>query len=457
MTQAIEQIPPERLRPWPRNARTHSRKQVRQIAESIRTFGFTNPVLIDAEGMILAGHGRVEAARQLGLSTVPCLRIEHMTPDEKRAYVIADNRLALNAGWDEEMLATELELLLETDLDFDIGVLGFEPGEIDLLADGLAPAEPGDPADECLPELQGPVVSQPGDLWMLGEHRILCADAREAGAYHRLMKGELAEMVFIDPPYNVPVDGHVCGSGRIRHREFAMASGEMSAAQFTQFLRTVFEHLVTHTGDGAIHFVCMDWRHMSELLAAGEAVYSELKNLIIWVKDNGGMGSFYRSRHELVFTFKSGTAPHINTFGLGEGGRYRTNVWQYRGINSRGAGRLQDRALHPTVKPVAMIADAIRDCSRRGGVVLDAFGGSASTLIAAHRTRRRARLIEIDPIYVDRSIRRWETIAKDDAVLVETGETFAQRCAKAETLSHVDPVPDATERCRTINGTEVVK
>ena len=455
MSETIEQIPLEQLRPWPRNARTHSRKQIRQIAESIRTFGFTNPVLIDGEGMILAGHGRVEAARQLGLSTVPCLRIEHMTAEEKRAYVIADNKLALNAGWDEETLAAELEVLLETDLDFDIEVLGFEPGEIDLLVEAPEPTEPGDPADECLPELQGPVVTKPGDLWMLGEHRILCADAREPGAYHRLMKDELAEMVFTDPPYNVPVDGHVCGTGRIRHREFAMASGEMSAAQFTQFLRTVFGHLVTHTSDGAIHFVCMDWRHMSELLAAGEAVYSELKNLCVWVKDNGGMGSFYRSRHELVFTFKSGTAPHINTFGLGESGRYRTNVWQYRGVNSRGAGRLEDLALHPTVKPVAMIADAIRDCSRRGGIVLDAFGGSASTLIAAHKTRRRGRLIEIDPMYVDRAIRRWEKIAKDDAVLVETGETFAQRRANTPARSLDDPAPEDRERCDTNYGTGV--
>ena len=455
MTETIEQIPPERLRPWPRNARTHSRKQIRQIAESIRTFGFTNPVLIDAEGTILAGHGRVMAAKELRLPTVPCLRIEHMTPEEKRAYVIADNKLAMNAGWDEELLAAELELLLEIDLDFDIGVLGFEPGELDLLAEGLAPAEAGDPADEDLPEIEGPAVTQPGDLWMLGEHRILCADAREPGAYHRLMKGELAEMVFTDPPYNVPVDGHICGSGRIRHREFAMASGEMSAAQFTQFLRTVLAHLVTHATDGSIHFVCMDWRHMSELLAAGEAVYSELKNLCVWVKDNGGMGTFYRSRHELVFAFKSGTAPHINTFGLGEGGRYRTNVWQYRGVNSRGAERLDELAMHPTVKPVAMIADAIRDCSRRGGIVLDAFGGSGSTLIAAHKTRRRARLIEIDPVYVDRSIRRWETIAKDDAVLVETGETFARRCVKLQGANPVDPVPDDTERCDALDGNEV--
>jgi len=430
MSETIELIAPENLRPWGRNARTHSRKQVRQIAESIRTFGFTNPVLIDAEWTILAGHGRVVAAKQLGLAHVPCLRIDHMTPEQKRAYVLADNKLALNAGWDEEILAIELEALIAADLDFDVGVIGFEPSEIDLLIEAPSPAEPGDPADDAIPAMDSPAVTRPGDLWMLGQHRILCADACEPSGYDRLLTGERAEMVFTDPPYNVPVDGHVCGSGSVRHREFAMASGEMSRAQFTRFLRGICERLIAHSTDGSIHFICMDWRHMSELLAAGEAIYIELKNLIVWVKENGGMGTFYRSRHELIFAFKSGTAPHINTFELGQHGRYRTNVWQYRGVNSRGRERQAELAMHPTVKPVAMIADALRDCSRRGGLVLDAFGGSGSTLIAAERTRRRARLIEIDPLYVDCTIRRWQAMARDDAILVDTGETFAVRASK---------------------------
>ena len=228
-------------------------------------------------------------------------------------------------------------------------------------------------------------------------------------------------MVFTDPPYNVAIEGNVSGLGKIRHREFAMASGEMTRDQFTSFLSSAFANLAPHSSDGSIHFVCMDWRHMGEMLEAGAANYSELKNLIVWVKDNGGMGSFYRSRHELIFAFKNGSLPHINSFELGQHGRYRTNVWQYRSVNTLKAGRLDELAMHPTVKPVAMIADAIKDVSRRGGVVLDLFGGSGSTLIAAHKTGRRARVCEFDPVYCDRILQRWEIFAKDDAELVACG------------------------------------
>ena len=245
-------------------------------------------------------------------------------------------------------------------------------------------------------------------------------------------------MVFTDPPYNVPIDGHVCGSGSVKHREFAMAAGEMSEQEFTEFLQTVFGHLVRHSADGAIHFVCMDWRHMGEILAAGQATFTELKNLMVWVKDNGGMGSFYRSRHELVFAFKSGTAPHINSFELGQHGRYRTNVWEYRGVNTLKSGRMAELELHPTVKPVEMIADAIKDCSKRGGIILDPFGGSGSTLIAAAKTGRRARLAELDPVYVDRIIRRWQGWAKDDAVHADTGEAFE---AVAAERARLPPIP----------------
>ncbi len=413
----IEYRAPDQLKPYPRNARTHSKKQIRQIAESVRQFGFTNPIIIDSEGMILAGHGRAQAARLLGLSSIPCVRIDHMSPEQKRAYILADNKLAQNAGWDEEILAKELEFLLESEIDLEIGVIGFETHEIDRLIDGLAVEEAGDPADDVLPELpeKNATVSREGDLWILGDHRLLCADATDEASFERLMEGERAQMVFTDPPYNVPIDGHVCGLGQTRHREFAMAAGEMTSDEFAYFLQTAFHHLAKHTTDGSIHFICMDWRHMSEVLKAGEAAYSELKNLCVWVKDNGGMGTFYRSRHELVFTFKSGNAPHLNSFELGQHGRYRTNVWQYRGLNSFKAGRTDEFALHPTVKPVAMIADAIKDVSERGGVVLDCFGGSGSTVIAAHKTGRRARVMELDPVYVDTIIRRWQIFAKDNA------------------------------------------
>ncbi len=416
----IEYRAPATLTAFARNARTHSKKQIRQIADSITRFGFINPVLIDEIGTILAGHGRVEAAKSLKLSEVPCLRIETMSPAEKRAYVIADNKLALNAGWDEELLASELQGLLADDLDFDIGITGFSIAEVDSLIEGLAPVEAGDPAEDRLPD-NALARCKPGDLWALGPHRLICGDALDPKVVATLMDGERAQMVFTDPPYNVPVDGHVGGLGKTKHREFAFASGEMSEAQFTGFLATAFANLRDHSSDGSIHFICMDWRHMAEMLAAGTPVYGPPKNLIVWAKDNGGMGTFYRSRHELIFAFKNGTAPHVNTFELGQHGRYRTNVWQYKGANSFRAGRMDELALHPTVKPVGMIADAIKDVSGRGDIVLDLFGGSGSTLIAAHKTARRARLAELDPVYCDRIIARWEAYAKDEAELIADG------------------------------------
>jgi DNA modification methylase len=332
---------------------------------------------------ILASHGRLEAAKLLKLERVPCVRLGRMTAEQKRAYVLADNKLALNAGWDEEILALELQSLLAVDLEFDIGITGFSIAEIDNLIEGLSPEDPGDPEDDRLPDLQeANVVSRPGDIWELGPHRVLCGNSLDRNSYEQLLGRERAQMVFTDPPYNVPIAGHVGGLGRIKHREFVMASGEMSGDEFTAFLRQAFENLAAFSIDGSIHFVCMDWRHMPETLAAGQSAYSELKNLCVWVKDNGGMGTFYRSRHELIFAFKNGTAPHLNSFELGQHGRYRTNVWQYRGANSLKTGRMDELVLHPTVKPVGMIADAIKDVSARDGIVLDAFGGSGSTLIA---------------------------------------------------------------------------
>jgi DNA modification methylase len=252
----------------------------------------------------------------------------------------------------------------------------------------------------------------------------MCGDSRLAETFDRLLQGERADLVFTDPPYNVPIDGHVCGLGRIRHREFAMGVGEMSAEAFTAFLRQTLGHAAAACRDGAIAFVCMDWRHMGELLAAGQAVFSELKNLCIWNKSNGGMGSFYRSKHELVFVFKAGRAPHINTFGLGETGRYRTNVWDYPGVNTLRPGRAEELAMHPTVKPVALVAEAIKDCSRRGEIVLDPFAGSGTTLIAAEKTGRRGRVIEFDPAYCDQIVRRFEQITGKQATLAANGQSF---------------------------------
>lgn len=418
----VRELPITELRPWAKNARIHSKKQIAQIAASITEFGFTNPVLIDGSHNILAGHGRVEAAKLLGWKTVPCLRIDHMTAKQKRAYIIADNKLALNAGWDEDLLAEELQALLAEDIRFDISLTGFSIAEVDRLIEDVVPQEHFNPEDDKLPALtEGKPRCAIGDVWKLGSHRLVCGNALDPEVVATLMNGELAQMVFTDPPYNVKIDGHVGGSGAIKHREFAMASGEMTGDEFTTFLRTSFENLAKYSVDGSIHLLCMDWRHMREMLEAGHAVYSELKNLLVWAKDNGGMGTFYRSRHELIFAFKHGTAHHINSFELGQNGRYRTNVWEYKGVNTMRAGRMEELALHPTVKPVQMIADAMKDVSKRGGIVLDIFGGSGSTLIAAHKTGRRAYLCEIDPIYCDRIIRRWEEFAKDDAELLTLG------------------------------------
>jgi len=427
---AIESRPIAELKPAPRNARTHSQKQIQKIAASIRQFGFVNPLLVDEQGAIVAGHGRLEAAKSLRMTVVPVIPLAHLTPEQKRAYMVADNRLAELAGWDREILAIEFKELSELDLAFEIEITGFEMAEIDGLIDPPAEAKKkADPSDEVM-EPQGPAVTEAGDLWLLGRHRLLCGDAREQASYETLLAGEKAQMVFTDPPYNVRIDGHVSGLGRIQHREFVMGSGEMSEAEFTLFLKTVLGQLAHASIDGSIHFVCMDWRHMRELLAAGSAAYTELKNLCVWAKDNGGMGSFYRSRHELVYVFKYGTAPHLNNFGLGETGRYRTNVWDYAGVNTMKAGRQDELAMHPTVKPVALVGDAIKDCSQRGGIVLDAFGGSGTTLIAAQKTGRRGYLIELDPLYVDVTIRRWQKLFGEEVRHAGTGLTFDEIAAR---------------------------
>ena len=409
------------LEPRPTNPRTHSKKQIKQIADSIREFGFVNPVLIDGEGRIIAGHGRVEAAKLLGLTEAPAVRVDHLSDAQIRAYVIADNKLALNAGWDEGLLRLELKEL-SVNLDFDLTLTGFETAEIDQLLIGGEVDE----ADEFeAPDHSRPAVSRVGDLWRIGCHRVLCADATKPGSYARLLGGLRAQLVFTDPPYNVPIKGHVSGLGRARHEEFAMASGEMSQAEFTAFLRTIFTNLASYSADGSVHYICMDWRHMREVLEAAKGAYSELLNLCVWTKTNGGMGSFYRSQHELVFVYQNGRGSHVNNVELGRHGRYRTNVWQYPGVNTFGASRDADLAMHPTVKPVALVADAIKDASKRNAIVLDAFGGSGTTLVAAEQTGRRGFALEISPHYVDTIVKRISEATGERATLEGTGETFS--------------------------------
>lgn len=415
---------PGLLKPSPRNARAHSKKQLRQIAQSIERFGFTNPVLVDESNQILAGHGRVAAAKMLGMAEVPTLCLGDLSPSERKAYMLADNKIALNAGWDQELLAIELQELI--DLDFDVELTGFSLAEIDLTLDAASDADVGgsDEPEDTIPAQADVAVCKFGDLWKLGNHRLLCGDAQSPEDFAKLMGNDAADLVFTDPPYNVKIDGNVCGKGEVKHREFAFASGEMSEDEFVQFLEMTLGNAAKVMRDGAIAFVCMDWRHMGELQVAGSRVFTELKNLIVWNKTNGGMGTFYRSKHELIFAFKHGTAEHTNSFGLGDTGRYRTNVWDYAGISSIGSDRAEELAMHPTVKPVALVADTIRDCSRRGEIVLDCFGGSGSTLIAAEKTGRRARLIEYDPLYCDTIVRRWQSYTGRCAVHATSGQSY---------------------------------
>ena len=408
----------------PRNARTHSKRQIRQIANSITRFGFNNPVLVDNSNTIIAGHGRVAAAKLLGLSSVPTIRLENLSRDQIRAYVIADNRLAEKAGWDNSILAIELQHLLTIEGDFDVTITGFEIPEIDLI---LSSDGDGPDADDVFAVADAEeAVTKVGDLWLLGKHRLVCGSALDPNSYSTLMGNRRADVVFIDPPWNVPIEGHVCGNGSVRHREFPMASGEMSELEFISFLSSSLRLLARYSTSGSVHFVCMDFRHMGELLAASKPVYDSLLNLCVWVKNSGGMGSFYRSQHELVFVFRNGKGQQRNNVQLGQYGRNRTNVWQYPGVNtfSKQTDEGNLRALHPTVKPVAMVAEALLDCSARGAFVLDSFLGSGSTLIAAERTGRVCHGIELDPIYVDTSVKRWESYSGDHAIHAITKKRF---------------------------------
>lgn len=407
------------LTPPPRRLRKANKRQEAAIRAGIRSFGNLNPILIDGDGRIICGEARWRAAIDLGLAQVPTITVSHLNEAQLRLYRIAEERVVELSEWDEDALRLEFTELAELDLSFDVNLelSGFATAEIDQLM-----IEPGDKAAETVSPPSHDPVTQRGDLWQLGDHRLYCGDALEEGSYTNLLGGERAQIVFCDPPYNLPM-ATISGQDR---EEFAQASGEMSAEEFTAFLRTAFMLMVRFSEDGAIHYQCMDWRHQREMLDAGEAAYSELKNLIIWDKGTGGQGSFYRSQHELIFAWKVGTASHINNFGLGETGRYRTNLWTCPGQNSFHGSRAEDLAVHPTVKPVALIADALRDCSHRGGIVLDAFGGSGSTLLAAEHTGRRARLIEIEPRYCDVTIERWQATTASDAVHAGTGRTWRE-------------------------------
>ena len=409
------------LAPFPNNPRVHPASQIAALTRSMRQ-GWTNPILVDEANTILAGHGRLQAAQKLGLSTVPTLMLSGLSAAEKLSVVIADNKLPEQSVWDVDALKMHFQVLDK--MDYDLELTGFTTGEIDIVLDGTSAPPTRDPDDEFEDLAVGPAISQAGDLWLLGDHRILCGDSQLDVSTAKVMRGDKAQMVVTDPPYNLKIQGNVRGRTARKYPEFAMASGEMSEQQFEDFLARAITQMIGASVNGSIHYICMDWRHLPELLAAGRAQYSEWKNLLVWNKSNAGLGAFYRSKYELVAVFKAGNAPHINNFGMGEKGRYRTNVLDYAGATAFGKNRDETFDPHPTVKPCALIADLMRDCSRRNGIIFDPFGGSGTTLLAAQRTRRRARLIELDPAYVDLTVRRWEKTTGLEARHESSGQTF---------------------------------
>jgi DNA modification methylase len=412
----------------PQNPRIHSPQQIRRLAENIEIFGFLVPLLIDASDQIIAGHARKLACELLGITHVPTIAVKHLSSVQVQALLIAENRLSQLSRWDEKLLAQQIKSLAEVELDFNLEAIGFEMAEIDLMVQALN-SEADDENDDFLAEnIDLPVISQYGDEWLLGPHRIKVGNSLDAATFNMLMRGEKAAMIFVDHPYNVPVKGHIGGRGGVQHKDFQMASGEMSTTEFTNFLIQSFSLLAAHSKDGALHFICSDWRHLREFITAGEGVYSEQKNLIVWTKTNGGMGSMYRSAHELIFLYKNGSAPHRNNIQLGRYGRYRTNVWQYPGMNSfaRKTPEGDLLALHPTIKPTGLIAEAILDCTARKDLVLDSFLGSGSTLLAAELTGRVCFGIDIEPRYIDVSVRRWQAKTGKDAIHGSSGKTFAE-------------------------------
>jgi len=428
---SLDYLPVDTLKPDPQNAREHTRTQIKQIARSIEAFGFGSPILVDRDLKVIAGHGRLEALKHLGRTDAPVIRLEHLTPEQARAYAIADNRLTETSKFNERQLALHMKALAEIELDFSLEATGFSMGEIDLMIEGLEIGPDEADAPDALPVEAGPAVCRRGDVWLLGEHRIICGSALELETYARLLGDELVDAVICDPPYNVPVNGHISGKGKRRHREFVSGSGELSGPEFAVFLNRALANAERFSRDGSVHFWFMDWRHIHPLLAVGQSVYADLINIAVWTKNNGGMGSLYRSAHELIAVFRKGGVSHTNNVQLGRFGRNRTNVWSYPGANTflRSAEDGDLMGQHPTPKPFRLVADAILDVTMRRDLVLDGFLGSGSTLIACERAGRRCRGIELDPLYVDLAIRRWQRLTGDDARR-DDGATFNVLCAK---------------------------
>lgn len=428
---AVEYLSIKSLKPYANNAKLHSAKQIKLVANSIVQYGFVVPLLIDKKRSIIAGHARYEAAKLLGMTQVPVIVADHLTEAQTRAFRLADNRVAeVGTSWSWEALQLEVESILALDASFDIEDVGFSARDLELSLDVAASKD--EPDEQPVPALSQRAVSRLGDLWTIADHKLICGDATDGSAYSALLARERAAMVFTDPPYNVPINGHVSGKGRTKHREFVTGSGEMSNEEFRQLLTASMMACARFSRPGSLHYICMDYKHLAELLAAGAIAYDEYKNLCVWTKNNAGMGSLYRSQHELIAVFKRGTAPHVNNVELGKNGRNRSNVWPYAGMNSFSRERDEALAMHPTVKPLALVRDAILDASRRDDIILDPFGGSGTTLLAADAARRRARLIELDPLYCDVTIRRAEATLGITAVHAETGLSFAEIATQRE-------------------------
>lgn len=407
-----------------KSLRKHYRKQLQKIINAIKKFGFTNPLLVDKQLRIIAGELRLLAAKELGMKQIPVIILEDLTDEEAEAIRILDNRIAEDSEWNYENLQEVIENLGKFDICFED--LGFETVDYDkiILFNDSSEKEVhnSDKEDENWLEANIPKRANKGDLWRLGDHFIYCGDSRLASSFGIVLQNEEAKIVITDTPYNSKINGQVCGLGKIKHEEFEMASGEMSDSEFGEFISQFMQNLTQFSVDGSLSYLFIDWRNLYILLNQGYKYYSELLNIAVWNKETGGMGSFYRSKHELVAIFKKGKAKHQNHIQLGKNGRYRTNVWDYPGISATNPKSLELLKLHPTVKPVALLHDILLDASSKNDIVLDCFGGSGSTLLAAERCKRRARLIEINPRYVDVCIYRWEKETGKKVKLVKNYE-----------------------------------
>jgi DNA modification methylase len=423
----------DQIKPYPAHARTHNKRQIEKLKKLIRHFGQVVPIVVDRDGIIIDGHAVWTAVRELGSGEIAAVVVANRADPEIKALRLALNRIPRDAAWDDERLREELEELAT--LSFDLDLTGFDAVEIDHLLEVDVPKLNVADDEDQIPSPQTPAISAAGDIWTCGRHHVGCGDARDQAFIEKVSGGLHGSMCFVDPPYNVPIAGFVSGKGRVQHREFVQGVGELNSDQFTAFLAESLTVLQQSASDRALIYACMDWRHIFELLGAGRQSGLELINLCVWAKTNAGMGSLYRSQHELICVFKAGPANHTNNVELGRHGRNRANLRTYRGLNSFGADRDELLASHPTVKPVLMIADAIRDVTRRGEVVLDTFMGSGSTVMAAEETGRVGVGVDLDPLYVDVAVRRWQARTRRDALHAETGETFDDRAKRLASQS----------------------